>query len=134
MKKIAGSIVLLLMVTLVNIANGQVQMGVKAGVNISSVDFENYASKSILRFNTGLVSQIDFNSTFFLRPELIYSVKGWDFGDGTMNLHYLNIPVLFGYKPIPKLAILAGPEVGFLLRTVRKPDSPNFDPPYEKLD
>jgi Outer membrane protein beta-barrel domain len=51
-----------------------------------------------------------------------------------MDLHYLNVPILFGYKPTPKLSMLVGPEIGYLIRTVRKPDSPNFDSPYEKLD
>jgi hypothetical protein len=134
MRKFTGALVLLLTLTMINVAQSQLQLGVKAGINVANVDYENFENKNIIRFNTGLVSQIDFNSTLFLRPELIYSVKGWGFDDGSMNLHYLNMPVLLGYKPIKKLSVLLGPELGYLLRTVRKPESPNFDSPYEKID
>lgn len=134
MRKFTSALVLLLMLTMINVAQSQLQLGVKAGINVANVDYKNSENKNIIRFNTGLVSQIDFNSTFFLRPELIYSVKGWGFDDGSMNLHYLNVPVLLGYKPTTKLSVLLGPELGYLIRTVRKPESPNFDSPYEKID
>jgi hypothetical protein len=47
MKKIAASIVLLLMVITINIANGQLKIEVKAGVNLATVNFENFDTKNL---------------------------------------------------------------------------------------
>jgi hypothetical protein len=108
----------------------QIKFGVKAGLNLSSVKFDynnnNNNTSSILRFNTGLLSEVSLGKKCLLRPEILYSMQGWKFSPnntnsgGSLNLHYLTMPVLFGYKPISKLSILAGPQVAFLMKATRK--------------
>src|SRR5690349_20742611 len=50
-----------------------------------------------------------------------------------MNLHYLNLPILLGYKPTSRLSLLGGVEFGCLLDWVSKPKS-SFVYNYEQMD
>lgn len=122
-----------IMITSSFVIYGQVNFGVKAGVNMAKGSFNDAETKFDEKFNAGVISEIDFNETFFIRPELNYSVKGWKVPDASMNLQYLNFPILLGFRPVPKLSLVAGPEFGYLLKTERKPDGSSM-PGYEKFD
>ena len=77
----------------------------------------------MIRFNFGIVSQIGLSKKFLLRPDVSYSQKGWRYIEtqgwtsSSVILHYINIPILTGYKLTPKLSFLLGPELGFPLKT-----------------
>jgi hypothetical protein len=127
---------------LANQIHAQITFGVKAGINLSKGNFDSIDGSNKLGINAGLLSEIKLGEKFLLRPEVFYSAKGWKFpaisgsSGGSINLHYVTIPVLFGYRPISKLSILAGAELGYLLKTVRKPEAnmPQIYNYYEKLD
>jgi len=92
MKKAIASIFLFVLLGLTSTAVAQVQLGVKGGVNISSVSNYNKAFKSDLLssdidvkidnkqktgFNVGLFAQIDVAYTnFFIQPELLFTSQG----------------------------------------------------------
>ena len=109
---------------LTNLAGfSQVKFGIKAGLQVSDGVFhtlDNNTSLS-LKYHVGILSEIYLGKKFFIRPELLYSVKGWKFNgsatssETSVNLHYLNVPILFGFRPVPKLSLLAGIEAGYLL-------------------
>ena len=86
--------------------NQKVKIGVKAGLNISSLAFDENEMNSSSRtgFTAGVMVEIPLAKNFSLQPELLYSQQGGktSFFDsevtnsnykGTLELNYLNIPV-----------------------------------------
>jgi hypothetical protein len=85
-------------------ASGQVNFGVKAGANFSSLGGDDVPSEFGSR--TGLVVggfvHYPFSDLLAIQPELLYSQKGADFSaqflgetvDGTLMVDYIEIPVL----------------------------------------
>jgi hypothetical protein len=59
-------------------------------------------TKMIPKFDAGVFAEIPIVDEFFLRPELLYVTKGTKMTSSstnpTMNLSYLELPVLFLYK------------------------------------
>lgn len=136
MNKVQPLIVFILTVIMIPssfVIYGQVNFGVKAGVNMAKGSFNDAETKFDAKFNAGVISEVNFNEAFFIRPELAYSVKGWKLTDASLNLHYFNLPILLGFRPIPKLSVVAGPEFGYLLKAERRPDGSSM-PGYEKFD
>jgi opacity protein-like surface antigen len=105
----------------------QVEYGIKGGLNLATVRYLNDDnSKARIGFNVGALVEIPLQDNLFLRPEVLYSSKGFAYSatqysrEGVMKLNYVNIPVLFGIRPSPKVALMAGPELGFLQKAVSK--------------
>jgi hypothetical protein len=124
MKKNRYCIYLTLLFLLLSMSSfSQVALGVKTGLNLSDVKFDQSLVPHNIKpgLHIGLLSTIDIKGKVNLRPELLYSVKGWGFeanpngGSGKVNLHYMNVPLLVGYKAFDKFTILFGPEAGLLL-------------------
>ena len=119
--------VLLVFVAFTSISLPQMQIGPKAGLNISNLsgdDIENADSKT--GFAGGVFFMYKFSNMFAIQPEAYYSMKGAtekvDFEgvtfDITYSLDYFEVPILFKLLiPIENSsinpAIFAGPFVGF---------------------
>ncbi len=121
---------------------GQVSFGVKAGLNISNAKFDGLNHSARLGLNAGILSRIKIAKKFLLQPEVIYSIKGYKFpstgisGKGTLSLNYINIPILLGFKPVDKLLVNFGPEIGFLTAAKSTFDNSTADLKkiYQKID
>jgi len=116
----------------------QINIGVKAGLNYSNnVEVTDLPRPDSIKLNKyqyrigpsiGLYSTFSLNDRIVFTPELIYSLKGYKFdatsysGKGTLNLHYLNIPLLIGFQ-FNKLTMSIGPEFGYLIAAISKFDS-----------
>lgn len=113
--------------------NEKVKLGVKAGLNISSLNFyeSELSSSSKTGFTAGLMVEIPVAKNFSLQPELLYSQQGTktSFFDqdvtnsnfkGTIELNYLNIPLMLKYYVIKGLSLQAGPQIGLLLKANSK--------------
>ena len=111
----------------------KVKLGVKAGLNISSLTFDEseLRSSSKTGFTAGLMVEVPIAKNFSLQPELLYSQQGTktSFFDqdvtnsnfkGTIELNYLNIPLMLKYYVIKGLSVQAGPQVGILLKANNK--------------
>ncbi|MES2689475.1 MAG: outer membrane beta-barrel protein, partial [Bacteroidota bacterium] len=77
-------------------------------------------------YHAGIFAQVTrYESRFFVRPELIYSIRSYElktpFSREQASFHYFSIPIMFGYKPGKKAGILAGVEPAFMLRSGRPP-------------
>lgn len=111
----------------------KVKLGVKAGLNIASLNFDeselNTSSKT--GFTAGLMAEIPLTKKFSLQPELLYSQQGSksSFSDpevanskfeSTIKLNYLNIPVMLKYYVAKGLSVQAGPQIGILLQANNK--------------
>lgn len=109
------------------ISYSQVRLGVKGGLNLATVKYINADnSKARLGWNAGALAEIPIQDNLLIRPELLYSSKGFAFSAlgtgsaGSVRLNYIAVPVLFGYRLNPKSEILLGPEFGFLRKAVSK--------------
>jgi opacity protein-like surface antigen len=115
MKKIILTAVAVMAFSLSN-AQGM-RFGLKAGLNMASLngDIENVKSK--IGFNGGGFAEFKVTEKFAVQPELLFSLQGADAeeGDGSINLNYINIPVMAKYYVIEGLSLQAGPQIGFLM-------------------
>lgn len=96
----------------------QTHFGLKAGVNLSSVEIDNgddYNSKAGI--HVGGLAHIHISQHFALQPELIYSMQGGkdeDDDDVKLKLNYINIPLLAQYMTLDGFRLQTGPQIGFL--------------------
>lgn len=128
------SILFLILGTNIKTSNAQssqtepLTWGIKAGVNASDLyGGDINSSDTRAGFNGGLFLNYRFSKYFAIQPEVAYTEKGSEVGQGVVgeegavdyNLSYLEIPVLAKfYIPTGGLVepnIYAGPEVGFKL-------------------
>lgn len=122
--------------------HGQVNYGVKAGMNITNAKFENFESNVALRYHIGFLSSFKLSNQLALQTELLYSQKGWNVPDDFYNynkdvsitLHYISLPVLLHYTWNERFALGAGTEVSYNLRTQRKPSIEGWVDLYEPWD
>ncbi|UUF14633.1 MULTISPECIES: porin family protein [Flavobacterium] len=97
----------------------QTRFGVKGGLNISTIGNADRAD-ALIGFQLGGFAEINIWKKLFIQPELLYSTQGAkiDYGIGndfTVNLDYLNVPVLAKYYITDAFTVEAGPQIGFLV-------------------
>lgn len=111
----------------------KVKLGVKAGLNLSSLSFDESELNSSNKtgFTAGIMVEVPLAKNFSLQPELLYSEQGTksSFSDSevtnshyksTITLNYLNIPVMLKYYVLKGLSVQAGPQIGILLKANNK--------------
>ena len=115
----------------------QIQFGLKGGVNLATVRYINTDnSKARMSWNAGALAEIPVQDNLLVRPELLYSSKGFAFSAretsraGSVRFNYITVPVLVGYRLNGKSKILAGPEFGFLRKAVSKSSGISEDITY----
>ncbi|MBF01704.1 MAG: hypothetical protein CMP76_00245 [Flavobacterium sp.] len=112
-------------------ANAQeVKFGAKAALNLSNLtgDVEDNSMK--VGFQVGGLVEIGISEKFAVQPELVYSAQGTKFdgaGDPSLNLDYLNIPVMAKFYVAEGFSLEAGPQIGFLLSAKAKSDAGDVD-------
>ena len=118
-------------------AQSSLQLGAKAGMDYMKIGGRSFDGKSYPGFSAGIYGRLNFTSKWYLQPELDYnqtigktsdefnSIYG-GVSQQLVNLNYVSVPVLLGFKPIPELSILVGPQYGFLFaQTTNLLQSPN---------
>jgi hypothetical protein len=103
----------------------QVHFGIKGGVNISNLNYnDNTSTDSKVGLNFGVLAHIHASRTWAIQPELMYSLEGASakIPDGTLkiNLNYLNVPILLQYMFHNGFRLEGGPQIGFLLNAKTK--------------
>lgn len=104
----------------------KVQFGIKAGLNYANVydaEGEEFSADGKIGFAGGVFLSIPFGKYIGFQPELLYSQKGFQatgrlLGSDykyTHTANYLDIPLMFAFKPIPFFTFLAGPQYSYLL-------------------
>ena len=111
-----------------NAANAQdVSFGVKAGANFSNINAAGTTADwgSRTGVHLGLLAHIHLNKKWAVQPELVYSMQGAKStvaGEETqtINLNYLNVPVLVQYMFDNGFRLQTGPQLGFLMSATSK--------------
>jgi len=123
--------ILLIPVFLVSMsaAYAQTGFGVKAGVNVSGIHFDddelNYDNQ--LGWHAGLFMRQRFGF-FGVQPEVLIFTQRGDlrhnlFGSAEEKFTYLSIPIMFKFYPLAGFNIQAGPQFGFLIDGEREYDT-----------
>ncbi len=103
-------------------ASAQTNFGIKAGYNSSSVqisDGADFDSKS--GFHVGALAHIHVSEHFAVQPEVMFSTQGGKIADdNTLNLNYINVPLLLQYMVNDGFRLQTGPQVGFLVSAERE--------------
>lgn len=122
------SLVLLLLTAVVtdSYAQQSFEWGIKGGGNLMKVGGRSFDGKRYPGFNAGVWGRLNFTSKWSLQPEIVWNQTiahtSAEFNsiyigasDQQVNLNYAAIPILVSFKPNPWLAILLGPQYGFLV-------------------
>lgn len=109
---------------LVNVAFSQeVEYGVKAGLNISTLGKSDLGFDSRLAYNFGGTVEFITTPFFSVQIELVYSLQGAAI-DRTQNIylnyHYINIPFLAKAYFYDDASFLIGVQYGYLFKAVDK--------------
>jgi hypothetical protein len=104
------------------------QFGVKAGFNLSNLWEFNSLLSSRKNFHAGIFATYPMSKRFSFRSELLYSGKGartpyfeistpgLSFSTkATIQLHYLDVPLLINYEVFKNLRLYTGAQPGILL-------------------
>jgi hypothetical protein len=115
-----------------NSPTGQINIGIKGGVNVYNVHNDNNIKYDPrIGFNFGFLGHIHLNNQFAIQPEIVYSAQGAmqnvDNGTNKLNLDYINVPVLLQYMFDNGLRLQAGPQVGFLVSAKSKTGNNSLD-------
>jgi hypothetical protein len=100
--------------------SAQIQFGVKAGANVSTLTGSDVTgAKTKTGFQGGVLVDVPLAGSFCLQPEVNYSMQGAKGSvsgeDFTLSQNYLNVPVLFKYKHESGFFAETGPQIGFLM-------------------
>lgn len=115
----------------------QYHYGIKAGLNYTNnvVNQQStiYDSKYKAGIHFGVFASADVTEKANLQTGLLYSSKGYkytetvDLEGGNLNLNYITLPILVGYKISETLLANIGPEMGLLLSANSKFGSDKID-------
>lgn len=103
-------------------SQAQIRFGAKAGANFASLygsDVKSADINGVTSFHFGGVVNFRISELFAIQPELLYSGQGYgnSDSDATINLDYVNIPIMADFKLIEGLSLQAGPQFGFNVRS-----------------
>lgn len=100
----------------------QVQTSLKAGAGFSMLHYRSGSNQTArIGYYGGVAVTIGLKNNFFLKPELLYSLRGYAFtaiganSKGRVGYGYVSIPLLGGYNISEKVALLVGPEIGYMM-------------------
>jgi len=132
MKKTIILAATIFMLSSINVKAQKVHFGIKAGMNASSLNYSgNSDMQTKIGFNAGVLAHIHSHSSqWAVQPELIYSAEGAKSkanSDASLNLGYLNVPILVQYMFDNGFRLEAGPQIGFLLNAKSKDNNGSTD-------
>ena len=149
MKKIFTTIIIVLGVYTASFAQqkkGDVELGINAGLNSSTVTSDNYANSSYrTSFNFGVAADFYFSNRWSLKGKLIYDQKGWNDGYTSYNgsiiksnypVNYLTVPVManWHFGRTRNWYLNFGPYVGFLIDAKETAYNTNLKPLLSSTD
>jgi hypothetical protein len=122
--------VLLAFVLLAQAAMAQLNLGIKAGTNISKIEGKSFKDEFSYGYLLGGYAEIGLGGKLSIQPEVlfnqyqtkvdttfsaIYENALHDATAGEVKLNYLSIPVVLNYKLGNVLSLQAGPQFGILM-------------------
>jgi len=96
------------------------QLGFKAGVNISNYTGGDLENSAIVGFHGGIIGGVMLGDHFSIQPEILFSaqganIKGISGNEEKFKVSYINLPILAKYRFTGGFYVEAGPQFGFKL-------------------
>src|SRR5690242_18507949 len=118
--------------TLLQVKAQDAHFGIKGGLNASSLSYPNNSDmQTKIGFNAGILAHIHTSDKMWaFQPELYYSSEGAKSksnSNESLDLGYLNLPVLIQYMFDNGFRLEAGPQVGFLMNAKSKVGNTSTD-------
>lgn len=121
------------------------RFGIKGGINLTNLYRNEKLDDNNLKpgFQAGVFVRKPFAEIFAIQPELLFSNKGAKLGytntvfgcrSGTLNLNYIEVPVLLKVSPLPFLSFHAGPYASYLVNANVSKDQYSFDGSSSQTD
>ncbi|WP_422360333.1 porin family protein [Reichenbachiella sp.] len=117
-------ILLLIIISTIQMAFAQDEVGVKGGVSFSSFIHNEIEDKNMrIGWHAGLYSKSSLGANVYVQPELLFSTKGTSMeydiagsqGQTDANLYYIDLPILLGVSLTDQLSVQIGPYISYLL-------------------
>ncbi|MFT3674450.1 MAG: porin family protein [Chitinophagaceae bacterium] len=96
------------------IAAQSTSFGLKAGLNVASLETSGTDLNGKAGLYVGGLAHIHISPHFALQPELMYSMQGGQRDNQTVKLNYVNIPFLAQYMANDGFRLQTGPQLGIL--------------------
>lgn len=111
------------------------QLGVKAGVNFSSItnDVEDVSEENVkIGLHAGLVYQLELNNWFSVQPEILYIRKGGEYNyldtEVESKIGYVEVPISFRFIPLGgPVHLEIGPQFSYMTDVEYTFDNATFD-------
>ncbi len=124
-----GTLLLLTLTATHSYAQKSMEWGLKAGGNYFKVGGRSWDESYRMSFSGGAYADFNYTKHFTLQPELLFNQVLMKTSEEFTNIYsnyqpvgfqlvsvdYISIPILFVYKPIPMLSIIAGPQYSFAI-------------------
>lgn len=95
--------------------------GAKAGLNFTNIGGDETDNKMKTALHMGIYSEVFFNYFLMMQAELLISQQGHASDNGSsLNLWYINLPLMARYNLGYNLNVHAGLQLGFLLSAKSK--------------
>lgn len=122
--------VLLALVLFTQAAMAQLNVGIKAGTNISKIEGKSFKDEFRYGYLLGGFAEIGLGGKLAIQPEVlfnqyqtkvdttfrsVYQNAFQDASSGEVKLNYLSIPVVLNYKLGNVISLQAGPQFGILM-------------------
>lgn len=109
-----------------------VNIGIKAGLNVSNIFNDNSAKYDpLVGIHAGLIGHIHLAKRLALQPEVVYAMQGASYLTSSVktkiNLGYVNVPLMVQYMFDNGFRLQAGPQVGFLANAKAKTGGTSID-------
>jgi hypothetical protein len=107
------------------VVEAQITTSVRAGASFANLYYKTLdasGNQGRITGYGGVSVNIGLQKQLFLQPEILYSIRGYRFpatifsNSGRMTYGYITAPLLVGYKLAKNFSILAGPEIGYMIR------------------
>ena len=126
MKKIIIPFIIIMTMTAGTAYSQRLKFGIKAGADIKKLSGKSFNSEFSYGYHLGVFAELKLSSSFGLQPEVYFSQVNIDTSNqfstlydfkkvSTVQLKYINIPILLSFKPNKYVALQAGPQYGILL-------------------
>lgn len=97
----------------------QPRFGIKGGLNVANEGTISHGAFPEYRIGLHLGGFMEYavSNKVDIQPELLYSMQGGRFGDNTLKLDYINIPVIFKIyvNQARRFSIDVGPKLGYMI-------------------
>lgn len=124
-KTITASLLLLLMVWGSAAIAQESSVGIKGGLNLSTISTDVGSDKNLKPgFHVGVFNKFAFSETFAIQPELLFSTKGLKInydetmivdGETRFNTTYIDLPIYLVFNLSEAFQIQAGPYLSYLI-------------------